>query len=153
MNAAIEALLRPKAIAILGASADFQKLNGRTLKALLDKGYAGHIYPVNPKYKEIAGLRCLADASELPDGVDLAIVAVPAKHVPRTLRVLGGRRVAAAIVFSSGFSEGGGDGVELERELRAAIRDSGVRVLGPNCLGLVNAFDKVMATFSQFSLG
>jgi acetyltransferase len=153
MNAAIEALLRPKAIAILGASADFQKLNGRTLKALLDKGYPGAIYPINPKYVEIAGLRVLADVSELPDGVDLAIVALPAKHVPRTLRLLGDRRVAAAIVFSSGFSEVGGAGVELERELRDAIRESGVRVLGPNCLGLINAFDAVMATFSQFSLG
>jgi acyl-CoA synthetase (NDP forming) len=153
MNAAIEALLRPRSIAILGASADFQKLNGRTLKALLDKGYTGAIYPVNPKYREIAGLKCYADVTELPSGIDLAIVAVPARHVPRTLRVLGERQVAAAVVFSSGFSEVGGNGVGLEQELCSAIRDSGVRVLGPNCLGLINAFDNVMATFSQFSLG
>src|ERR1700737_3659761 len=98
MNPAIEALLRPKSIAILGASADFQKLNGRTLKALLDKGYAGHIYPVNPKYGHIGELRCYEDVADLPDGIDLAIVALPAKHVPRTLRVLGERKVAAAIV-------------------------------------------------------
>lgn len=153
MNTPIEALLRPRSIAILGASADFQKLNGRTLKALIDKGYAGRIYPVNPKYPEIAGLRCYADVTELPDGIDLAIVAVPAKQVPRTLRLLGERKVAAAIVFSSGFSEVGGGGVTLEQELSTAIRESGVRVLGPNCLGLINAFDNVMATFGQFSLG
>ena len=78
MSRAIEALLRPRSIAILGASADFQKLNGRTLKALIDKGYSGNIYPVNPKYREIAGLRCYADVSELPAGVELAIVALPA---------------------------------------------------------------------------
>jgi acyl-CoA synthetase (NDP forming) len=137
VNAAIEALLRPRSIAILGASADFQKLNGRTLKALLDKGYTGVIYPVNPKYREIAGLKCYADVTELPSGIDLAIVAVPARHVPRTLRVLGERQVAAAVVFSSGFSEVGGNGVGLEQELCSAIRDSGVRVLGPNCLGLI----------------
>jgi acetyltransferase len=153
MNATIEALLRPRSIAILGASADFDKLNGRTLKALLDKGYPGRIYPVNPKYREIGGLHCYADVADLPAGVDLAIVAVPARHVPQTLRTLGARRVGAAVVFSSGFSEVGGAGVALEEELRAAIRESGVRVLGPNCLGLINAFDNVMATFSQFSLG
>ncbi|MGZ5144875.1 MAG: acetate--CoA ligase family protein [Burkholderiales bacterium] len=153
MNPGIEALLRPKSIAILGASADFQKLNGRTLKALLDKGYAGQIYPVNPKYGHIGDLRCYDDVADLPDGIDLAIIAVPARHVPRTLRVLGERKVSAAIVFSSGFSEVGGGGVKLEEELRAAIKESGVRVLGPNCLGLINAFENVMATFSQFSLG
>jgi acetyltransferase len=153
MTTAIDALLRPRSIAILGASADFQKLNGRTLKALLDKGYSGQIYPVNPKYRDIAGLKCYADVSELPQDIDLAIIAVPARHVPRTLRVLGERNVAAAVVFSSGFSEIGVTGLALEQELRSAIRESGVRVLGPNCLGLINAFENVMATFSQFSLG
>jgi acyl-CoA synthetase (NDP forming) len=153
MDNAINALLHPKSIAILGASVDFQKLNGRTLKALLDKKYAGAIYPVNPKYPSIADLKCYADVSDLPDGIDLAIVAVPAKKVPDTLRVLGKKGVRAAVVFSSGFSEIGGEGVALEQSLKEAIRDSGVRVLGPNCLGLINAFENVMATFSQFSLG
>ncbi|HSN41808.1 MAG TPA: acetate--CoA ligase family protein, partial [Burkholderiales bacterium] len=91
--------------------------------------------------------------ASIPDAVDLAVVAVPARQVPAALRELGEKKVAAAIVFSSGFSEVGGDGARLEQELKAAIRDSGVRVLGPNCLGLINAFDNVMATFSQFSLG
>jgi acyl-CoA synthetase (NDP forming) len=153
MDKAINALLHPKSIAILGASADFQKLNGRTLKALLDKKYAGAIYPVNPKYASLADLKCYADVSDLPDGIDLAIVAVPAKKVPATLLVLGTKGVRAAVVFSSGFSEIGGEGVALEQELKAAIKASGVRVLGPNCLGLINAFENVMATFSQFSLG
>lgn len=153
MNAAIEALLRPRSIAILGASADFSKLNGRTLKALLDKGYAGGIHPVNPKYADIAGLRCYPDVDSLPQGVDLAVVAVPGRHVPTTLGALAAKKVKAAIVFSSGFSEVGGSGVDLEQALKAAIHESGVRVLGPNCLGLINAFDNVMATFSQFSLG
>ncbi len=153
MNPAIQALLRPRSIAILGASSDFQKLNGRTLKALLDKRYAGGIFPVNPKYQSIGKLTCYADVASVPDGIDLAVVAVPARHVPGALRELGRKQVPAAVVFSSGFSEVGGDGLKLEQELRAAIRESGVRVLGPNCLGLINAFDNVMATFSQFSLG
>jgi len=153
MNPAIQALLTPRSIAVLGASSDMQKLNGRTLKALLDKHYAGGIFPVNPKYQKIGELTCYPDVAALPDGIDLAVVAVPARHVPRALRELGRKKVPSAVVFSSGFSEIGGDGLKLEQELKAAIRESGVRVLGPNCLGLINAFDNVMATFSQFSLG
>jgi acetate---CoA ligase (ADP-forming) len=153
MDPSIQALLRPRSIAVLGASSDFQKLNGRTLKALLDKHYAGGIFPVNPKYQKIGELTCYPDVAAIPAAIDLAVVAVPARHVPGALRELGRKQVPAAVVFSSGFAEVGGDGVALERELRAALRESGVRVLGPNCLGLINAFDNVMATFSQFSLG
>lgn len=153
MKNAIRALLSPRSIAILGASTDFNKINGRTLKALLDKQYAGKIYPVNPKYEAIAGIKCYPDVASIPEAVDLAVVAVPARRVAQSIRELGTRNVGAAIVFSSGFSEIGGDGVGRESDLRTAIRESGVRVLGPNCLGLINAFDNVAATFSQFSLG
>ncbi len=153
MNDAVHALLHPQSIAVIGASADFNKINGRTLKALVDKQYAGRIIPVNPKYPTLLDLPCYPDIPSIPGTVDLAVVAVPAKHVPDTLRQLGRKGVKAAVVFSSGFSEVGGDGVKLEAELRQAIRDSGVRMLGPNCLGLVNVAENVMATFSQFSLG
>jgi len=153
MNDAIQALLHPRSIAVIGASSDFNKINGRTLKALVDKGYAGRILPVNPKYQTLLDLPCYPDIASMPGTVDLAVVAVPAKHVPDTLRALGRKGVRAAVVFSSGFSEVGGDGVRLEAELKKAIKDSGVRILGPNCLGLVNVFEQVMATFSQFSLG
>ncbi len=150
---AIRALLSPQSIAILGASADFNKINGRTLQALLDKKYAGAIYPVNPKYAAIAGIKCYPDMASVPGAVDLAVVALPAKLVALSIRELGKQGVTAAVVFSSGFSEVGAAGVARERELSSAIAESGVRVLGPNCLGLINAFDNVMATFSQFSLG
>ncbi len=153
MNDVMQALLHPRSIAIIGASADFNKINGRTLKALVDKGYAGRIYPVNPKYENLLELPCYPDIASIPGGVDLAVVAVPAGRVPGTLRQLGRKQIKVAVVFSSGFSEAGGAGVTLEAELREAVRESGVRMLGPNCLGLVNAFENVMATFSQFSLG
>lgn len=153
MNDALRALLHPQSIAVIGASTDFNKINGRTFKALVDKGYAGRILPVNPKYQTLLDRPCYPDVASIPGTVDLAVVAVPARHVPETLRELGRKGVKVAVVFSSGFSEVGGDGVRLEAELRQAIRDSGVRVLGPNCLGLVNVFENMMATFSQFSLG
>ena len=153
MNNAIQALLHPQSIAVIGASSDFNKINGRTLKALVDKKYSGRIFPVNPKYQTLLDLPCYPDVASIPGSVDLAVVAVPAKRVPDTLRELGKKKVPAAVVFSSGFSEVGGDGVGLEAELKQAIKESGVRILGPNCLGLVNVFENVMATFSQFSLG
>ncbi|MCC7485532.1 MAG: acetate--CoA ligase family protein [Burkholderiales bacterium] len=149
----LQPLLSPRSIAILGASTDFTKVNGRPLKFLLDRGYAGRIFPVNPKYGRIGGLACYPDIASLPEAPDLAIVAVPARAVPDCLRALGGRGAKAAIVFSSGFGETGPAGRALQEEAVAAARRSGLRLCGPNCLGLVNAFEKVMATFGQYAEG
>jgi acyl-CoA synthetase (NDP forming) len=149
----LQSLLNPAAIAILGASADFTKVNGRPLKHLLDKGYAGKIYPVNPKYQSIGGLACYPSIADVPGPVDLAIVAVPARFISALLRELGRCGVKSVIVFSSGFAETGAGGRALEAEAGAIARDFGMRVCGPNCLGLINAFERVIATFSQFADG
>ncbi len=149
----LQSLLNPAAIAILGASADFTKVNGRPLKHLLDKGYAGTIYPVNPKYQSISGVACYPSIADVPGPVDLAIVAVPAKFVISLLRELGGCGVKSVIVFSSGFAETGADGRAVEAAISAVANEFGMRVCGPNCLGLINAFERVIATFSQFADG
>ena len=157
MSPAIHALIAPRSIAILGASNDLQKLNGRTLKFLVEKGYAGNIYPVNPKYESISHpggeLRCYPTVLDIPGPVDLAIVTVPARFVIDQVRALGRKGVPAAIIYSSGFGEMGDAGHALEDELVAAAREGKVRLCGPNCLGLINAFDRVIATFSQFGSG
>lgn len=149
----LQALLGPSSIAILGASTDFGKVNGRPLRYLLDKRYAGRIYPVNPKYERIGGLRCYPDIASLPEPPDLAIVAVPARVVAASLRELVRRGTRSAVVFSSGFAEMGEAGRALENEIVAIAREGGLRLCGPNCLGLINAFDRVMATFGQFAEG
>ncbi|MEO8441515.1 MAG: acetate--CoA ligase family protein [Betaproteobacteria bacterium] len=149
----LRALLNPASIAIIGASSDFSKVNGRPLKHLLDKGYAGRIYPVNPKYAEINGLACFPAVADIPGPVDLAIVAVPAKFVAAVLGELGRHRVGAVIVFSSGFGELGDAGRVLESEAAAVAREYGMRLCGPNCLGLINAFERVIATFGQYADG
>ncbi len=95
MNDAIQALLHPQSIAVIGASSDFNKINGRTLKALVDKGYSGRIFPVNPKYDRIGGLKCYPDIASLPEAPDLAVVAVPARAVAASLRALGERGIRA----------------------------------------------------------
>jgi acetyltransferase len=113
----LDALLNPASIAILGASADLGKVNGRTLRFLIEKGYRGHIYPVNPKYETIAGLRCYADVAALPEAPDLAVIAVPAAHVLNSIRALGERGGRSAVIFSSGFAEMGEAGRQLENEI------------------------------------
>lgn len=151
MKDALHALLAPRSIAILGSSADFRKVSGRPLKHLLDKGYAGKIYPVNPRYENIGDLRCYPHVGAIESEVDLAIIVLPASEVLSTVRELGAKGVPTAIIFSSGFSEMGEDGKQLEREIVATARASRVRLCGPNCLGLINAFDKMPATFSQYA--
>jgi len=153
MNPAIHALISPRSIAILGASSDFQKLNGRTLKFLLDKSYRGKLYPVNPKYERIGDLPCYPTVAAIPGPVDMAIITVPARLVIEQVRALGKKGVPAAIIYSSGFGEMGEAGAALEAELVATARAANVRLCGPNCLGLVNSFDRVIATFSQYGSG
>lgn len=152
-DTAIQGLIRPRSIAVVGASADFAKINGRPLKHLLDKGYAGRILPVNPKYSQIAGLPCVPDIASLPEAADLAIVAVPAAEVLASIDALGRRGVRAAVVFSSGFGETGPEGLAMEQAVAACARRHGLVLCGPNCLGFVNAFDHVYATFSQYADG
>lgn len=147
----LERLLRPRSIAVVGASPDFGKVNGRPLKYLLGRGYSGRIFPVNPKYAEIAGLRCYPEVAAISEPVDLALIALPAASVPAVIPGLGRHGVRWAIVFSSGFSEIGEAGRAREQELVAAARAANVRLCGPNCLGLINAFERVAATFGQYA--
>lgn len=149
----LQPLLNPASIAILGASAELNKVNGRTLRFLIEKGYRGGIYPVNPKYETIAGLRCYPDVASLPDAPDLAVIAVPAAHVLSSVRELGKRGGQAAVIFSSGFAEMGEQGRRLENEIAIAASEAGIRLCGPNCLGLINAWEQVIATFGQFAEG
>lgn len=143
------ALLRPRSIAIVGASADPTKLNHRMLRYLIDNGFTGKIYPVNPKYTEIAGLRSYPDLAAIPGPVDLAAVMVPAAQVARAIRDAGRKRVPCAMVHASGFAELGEEGTRLQEEMLREARAGGVRICGSNMVGLVNMFDRIVATFSQ----
>ncbi|WP_292444809.1 acetate--CoA ligase family protein [Methylibium sp.] len=150
---AIAALIHPRSIAVIGASSDLSKINGRPLKHLMDKGYTGRILPVNPKYAQIAGLTCYPTVANLPEAADLAIVAVPASEVFKSIDALGQRGVRAAVIFSSGFGETGPEGLAMEHALAECARSHGMVLCGPNCLGFVNAFENVYATFSQYADG
>lgn len=149
----ITALLAPRSIAIIGVSQDFNKLNGRVMKFLLEKGYEGQIYPVNPKYTEVGGWPCFPAIDAVGTVIDLAVIAVPARDVASQVAACGRAGVKSAIVFSSGFGEMGAEGRALEDDLLATARAAGLRLCGPNTLGLINAFENVYATFTQYGMG
>ncbi|MDA8108220.1 MAG: acetate--CoA ligase family protein [Betaproteobacteria bacterium] len=140
-------LLGPRGIAVVGASADAARIGGQPIRALTEFGYAGRIYPVNPRHREIRGLPCYPDAASVPQPCDVALVAVGARLVPQVLRDCGRAGIPFAIVLSAGFKEVGEKGRALQDELESAIRDSGVRVVGPNCQGLMSPAHAVYCGF------
>jgi acyl-CoA synthetase (NDP forming) len=144
----LEALLRPRSIAIIGASQDPTKIGGRPLQLLLKYGYAGTIYPVNPRAPEVQGLKAYASVADLPDAPDLGIIAVEAEKAPDAVEQCAARGMQAVVIFSSGFAELGEAGQALQQRLRDTAQRTGIRILGPNCLGAVSVPDKSIATFS-----
>jgi acetyltransferase len=143
----------PRSIAVIGASANPSKLGYAQVKTILDGGYRGRVIPVNPTAGEILGLPCLPDASDLPDGVDLAIVLLPAEKTVGVLRVLAAKGVAGAVIPAGGFAETGSEGAALQEEIRRIVAETGMRVLGPNVPGFINAAADLNATFAGGAVG
>lgn len=142
----LQPLLRPRGIAVAGASADAAKFSGRLIPALVASGYAGGLYPVNPRYAEIGGRRCYPDVGAVPDPCDLVLVAVPAARVAGVVEAAAARGLGAAIVLSAGFGEIGGEGPRRAAALEALA--SRIRIYGPNCPGLWQVADGLVYTFS-----
>jgi len=128
------AILRPRSVAVIGASRDPSKIGSRILRNILSSGFRGAVYPVNPNASEVLGLRCYASVLDVPGPVDLAVVAVPAKLVPQVVEECGRKGVGAVAVISSGFKEVGNE--ELERRVVETARKHGLRILGPNIVGV-----------------
>jgi acetyltransferase len=144
----LKCLFHPRSVALIGASTEQTKLSGRPLRFFREFGYAGQIYPVNPKYPELAGMRCFASLSEIPTGVDLAVITLPASAVPDALEQCGAKGVKAAAIISSGFAEVGDEGRRLQEALTQIASACGIAVCGPNCSGYVYFPERVTATFS-----
>lgn len=140
-------LWSPRGIAVVGASADPRRIGADPVRILQETGYRGGIYPVNPKYPELRGLQCYPDIESVPAPCDLAIIAVNAAAVPEVVRSCGRAGIPYAIIFSAGFREIGESGTALEQQLKSAARESGVRVVGPNCIGMMNLMDRVYCGF------
>ncbi len=140
--------LQPQSIAILGASKNISKPNGIPLFMLLDIGFPGKIYPVNPSYREIAGYPCYSDIESIPGEVDLAVIGVSAAQTLNVLEACARKGVKGAVVFTSGFAEAGEQGTDLQEAIHRLSQESGMRIVGPNCVGIVHRQNKVWASFA-----
>ena len=137
--ASLDSLLQPRSVAVLGASADPTRIGGRPIDYMLKQRFQGTILPVNPNRAEVQGLRAYASVAELPHAPDTAIIAVPAALAIQAVDDLGARGTKSAIVFTAGFAEMDAAGGEAQARMMEAARRHGMRLVGPNCLGLFNA--------------
>jgi acetyl coenzyme A synthetase (ADP forming)-like protein len=145
----LEKLFEPNAIAVIGASRDPKKPGGAVLANLI-KEFKGHLYPVNPKADTILGLTCYSSLLDVPSA-ELALIVIPAKLVPETLKQCSKKDTKYAVIISAGFKESGPEGAVLEKEIIDIANRSGIRILGPNCLGLINTHNGMNATFAAGS--
>ncbi len=145
-----DAVLRPKSIAVIGASSHQNTIGWQILDNLLRFGYHGPIYPVNPKSPVVHSMKTWPTVTAIPDPVDLAIVVVPKHLVQGVAEECGRKGVKGLVVITAGFAEVGGEGVERERQLRATVKQYGMRMVGPNCMGVLNSHPAVSmnATFA-----
>jgi acetyltransferase len=142
-------LLNPASIAIIGATPDTKKVGGRPIRYLRRYGYGGRIYPVNPKHDVVQELRCFASLAALPERPDMAIIALPAEAAIEAARDCVGAGIPALTVYSSSFREVGGEGEAREARLKAAIAGTGTVMCGPNCQGVANFHDRMVAYFTS----
>jgi acyl-CoA synthetase (NDP forming) len=142
-----ERFFNPRSVAVIGASQDLSSISGQPIAHLQAKGYGGRIFPVNPRYQEVAGLVCYPDIPSLPAAPDVAVVAVAARRVPDTLAELGKKGCRFAVILSSGFAEAGEEGAQAQRMLAEIARAYGMAVIGPNCQGYMNISDGIHVGF------
>ncbi len=144
----LDPIFKPKSIAIVGASRDPKAIGHQCVKNLIESGYEGKIYPVNPKADEIKGIKCYHSILDVPDEVDIALIVVPAKYVPAVAEDCGKKGVKGLVIIASGFSEVGRK--DLEDQVLEIARKYNMRILGPNVVGIMNNPLKANASFGPY---
>jgi acyl-CoA synthetase (NDP forming) len=145
----LESLLYPKTVAVIGASRTPGKVGHEILANLINAGFKGEIVPVNPSGEDILGRKCYPDLKTYGRTIDLSIISVPAKLVRAAVQASINASAKAIAVITAGFKEVGAEGAALEREIAELCRLNGVRMLGPNCLGLINTENAMNASFAK----
>ncbi|MEI6846340.1 MAG: CoA-binding protein, partial [Candidatus Firestonebacteria bacterium] len=142
----------PKSIALVGASTKEGTLSRTILTNLIEGGYKGIIYPVNPKAESIMGVKCYPTITSIPDEIDLAVIVIPSNYIPASLEECGKKGIKGVIIISAGFKEVGGEGVALENQVVQIIKKYNMALIGPNCLGVINPDSKASmnAAFGKF---
>ena len=146
----LDCLLRPRSVAVIGASRKRGTIAAEVLHNLLHSGFSGAVYPVNPHAPVVQAVKAYPSVEEIPDEVEMAVLVVPAAHVPDALEACGRKGVRGAVVISAGFAETGAEGLALQERVVSILRRHGMRMVGPNCLGVLNADPDVClnATFT-----
>lgn len=145
----IEFLFRPKSIAVVGVSEDSRKLSSIFFNNLVDSGFKGKLYPVNPKYEQLYGYKCYPSVSAIEDEVDQVAILIPAQFVLDTIKDCATKNVKTALIISAGFGETGEAGKTIENSILEVARTSGMRILGPNIIGVVNTFENINSSWMQ----
>jgi len=143
----LKPFFNPNSVAVIGASAKTGAIGYVIFKNFLNPSFRGKAYPVNPKYDYVQKVKCYPSVREIPDQVDLAVVAIPAPAVPKVIRECAEKGVKAAVIISGGFSETGPEGAEREEQLKRTVEETGIRIIGPNCLGVYDATTGVDTVF------
>jgi acetyltransferase len=138
----------PKSIAVIGASKTPGKVGHDILRNIIQYGYDGAVYPINPTTDEILGRKAYASMQDVPGKIDLAVVVIPSKNVLEVIGQCGEKNIDSAIIITAGFKESGLEGAKLETELINKAKEAGVRFIGPNCLGMIDTHSKVNASFA-----
>ena len=150
MNEKMRAFFEPASIAVIGASTNPSKLGYAVVKNLIECGYSqkGAVYPINPSATEILGCRAYASVLDVPGQIDLAVVVIPYGMVPEAMHTCGQKGIPAVVVISAGFREAGSEGLERELELIQIAKQYNLRLIGPNCLGVIDTFTPLNASFA-----
>ncbi len=141
-------LFSPRSIAVIGASRSQGKIGHAVLSNIMESGFRGAVYPINPGKEEILGLRCYSDVAAVEDEIDLAVVVIPARYVLDAVASCGRRGVKAVIIITAGFRETGHEGLLMEKRMKAIAETHQMRILGPNCLGMIDTVVPVNASFA-----
>lgn len=142
-------LLAPNVIALIGASKDRNKIGNSILRNILNAKYRGRIIPINPKERSVEGKKTYASVLDVAGSIDLAVIAVPAAIVPNVLRDCGTKRIPFVVIISAGFAEAGPNGKRLDFRIRSIAQKFHIRILGPNCLGIINTSHRLNASFAS----
>jgi acyl-CoA synthetase (NDP forming) len=145
----LENLFSPRSIAIVGASADPQRIGGRPLAHMIRQGFEGAVYPVNARRETVQGLPCYPSLLDIPEDLDFVLVAVPARDVPEVIGQAIAKRANTAVVLSSGFAEASLEGAAMQARIADMARGTDLRIVGPNCLGLFNSAKRFYPTFTS----
>lgn len=145
----IEKFFKPKSVAVIGASRNSKKLGAQILKNIIKSGFKGKIYPINPQTKKIQGLVCYPSVLEVSGKIDLAVVVIPKNIVPLVLEGIGKKGIKSVIIITAGFGETGKEGRKLEVELRNIAEKYNLRIIGPNCLGIIDTRVPINCSFAD----